>query len=193
LALSIPDAIVYLEDRGRTAASQWVLVGAIMLSAVSLGGSYFANRWYRTGDPNHVTLHEKHRDWREVCYWIDRNLAADERFLTPRFQQTFKWYAGRSEVVTWKDMPQDAQGLVQWRDRFYDVFRTKSEIPGSRWRRSLTKIDIETLRQLAREYDFKYVVVDRTVRDVKRHHRDVIPVFRNNCFAVFRVREAPAE
>jgi hypothetical protein len=190
LALSLNVAVVTLQAQGRRSASQWLLVGTILLAGVSLGESYFYNRWYRTGDPNHINSHKTHSDWREVCYWIDDRFPPDERFLTPRFQQTFKWYAGRSEVFSWKDVPQDARGIVEWYQRYRDIFRTKSEIPGSRWRSSVAQIDVETLRRLADKYDFRYIVVDRKLRDPQGRH-PVVPVFQNDSFTIFRLRDAP--
>jgi hypothetical protein len=190
LALCLADGLVYLESRAGGAITQWLLVAAMMVAGLSLGEHYFFNRWYRTGDPHHINWHDKHRDWREICDWIDDHVPAGECFLTPRYQQTFRWYAGRSEVVNWKDIPQDARGIVEWRTRFYDVFRTRSALPGRRWRHSLTQIDIHTLRSLAKKYNFRYVVVDRTIRDVQPGHPDVIPVCQNKSFAVYRLQLA---
>ena len=54
---------------------------------------------------------------RDSCDWIKNNTPADARFITPDQQQTFKWYAHRSEVVNWKDVPQDAEAMVDWSQR----------------------------------------------------------------------------
>src|SRR4029079_19192961 len=51
-------------------------------------------------------------EWREMCEWVSRNTPSDALFLTPRNQQTFKWDANRAEVVSGKDFPQDAAGIV---------------------------------------------------------------------------------
>ena len=56
-------------------------------------------------------------DWQEACRWIEQHVAADACLLTPEDHQTFKWYAGRSELVTWKDIPQNAQAIVLWQQR----------------------------------------------------------------------------
>ena len=58
-----------------------------------------------------------YRNWLRVCDWIKNNTPADAKFITPDQQQTFKWYAHRSEVVNWKDVPQDAEALVDWSGR----------------------------------------------------------------------------
>lgn len=59
-------------------------------------------------------------DWVEfvdVCRWIDENTPADALFLTPYRNIGFKWYAQRAEYVTWKDCPQDAAGILEWKKR----------------------------------------------------------------------------
>ena len=80
-----------------------------------------------------------HLDWQEACLWAsdDRNMPPTARFITPRMAQTFKWYAHRAEVATWKDMPQDAKELVQWRTRIQDLFH---DTDGSDPRLSLARI-----------------------------------------------------
>jgi hypothetical protein len=62
------------------------------------------------------------RDWLAVCRWARLSSQEDAVFLTPRHQQTFKWYAGRAEVVNWKDVPQDAASLREWDRRFQEIF-----------------------------------------------------------------------
>lgn len=57
------------------------------------------------------------RHWQAVCSWSRTHTSPDAVFLTPRGQQTFKWYAHRSEVVSWKDVPQDSVGITEWQQR----------------------------------------------------------------------------
>ena len=59
--------------------------------------------------------------WRHVCNWARRNTPSDALFLTPRAPQSFRWYSGRGEVVNYKDLPQDAVSMLQWRDRMQAV------------------------------------------------------------------------
>ena len=61
--------------------------------------------------------------WREICDWAAANTPPDAVFLTPRDTQSFHWYAGRSEVVGYKDIPQDAVGIVEWWRRVGDIYR----------------------------------------------------------------------
>jgi hypothetical protein len=98
-----------------------------------------------------------YRDWRAVCRWIE--ISTDEKalWLTPRYQQTFKWYTGRSEFVCWKDAPQDAVGLVAWRSRLREAY-TYSETG------ALIETPLKTLLQLNQKYQIKYLLVDRRIQ-----------------------------
>ena len=60
---------------------------------------------------------ETFQNWVKVCDWIQTHTDRAAVFITPHQQQTFKWYAGRTEVVCWKDIPQDAESIIQWRER----------------------------------------------------------------------------
>ena len=98
-------------------------------------------------------------DWIDVCSWIDDNAPRDARFITPRMQQTFKWRAQRAEVVNWKDIPQDARGIVAWWRRLKDVHWTGSEETGE-WRRSLTEAPPEELLLIGRDYGARYLLTE---------------------------------
>lgn len=66
-------------------------------------------------DPARIAAIARH--WQTVCSWSRTHTPPDAVFLTPRGQQTFKWYAHRSEVVSWKDVPQDSAGIAEWQQR----------------------------------------------------------------------------
>ncbi len=97
-----------------------------------------------------------YEDWVAVCQWVEGSTAADEVLLTPRHQQTFKWYSNRAEVVNWKDVPQDVESLIQWRIRFSDVFPP-------RLGRRRTTIRYDQLRKMHEKYGVRWMVVDRRV------------------------------
>ena len=99
-------------------------------------------------------------DWRSVCRWVEENTDVSARFLTPHAQQTFKWYAGRSEVVTWKDIPQNASAVVEWWRRYREVY------PPLVQRYDLAAHSDKGLREMANRYGASYIIVDRT-----RYHR----------------------
>jgi hypothetical protein len=98
--------------------------------------------------------------WREACDWAarDENVPPDATFLTPRMSQTFKWYAGRGEAGTWKEIPQDARGIDQWWRRMQAFFATGDPPPWDRWYNSPGDLGAVQLRQLAAAYHFQYVV-----------------------------------
>ena len=118
------------------------------------------------------------RHWRDACRWIDEHLPTDAVCLTPTNHQSFKWYASRAEVVTWKDVPQDAQGLTQWYERLQAVraWRT-SPNPTTASRR---------LSDLRRNYDFDFVV---TGWPSTRLSNEMVPIYRNAYYAVHRFAE----
>lgn len=110
--------------------------------------------WNRQASPE--VQQATFRDWLAVCRWIRVATPEDEIFLTPRHQQSFKWYAGRAEVVNWKDVPQDAAHLEEWRGRLREVFPP---------RLGTVRVSIQyrSLRELADRYGVRYLVVDRRV------------------------------
>ena len=95
--------------------------------------------------------------WREMCDWAATETPTDALFLTPRLAQTFRWYAGRSEVVSRKDVPQDAAGIVEWWRRLNRIYATDL---GSRevWRESLAELGATRLNELGAEFGADYVI-----------------------------------
>ncbi|MGD9721343.1 MAG: DUF6798 domain-containing protein [Pirellulales bacterium] len=98
--------------------------------------------------------------WREACEWARANTPADAVFLTPRLAQTFRWYAARAEVVSRKDIPQDAAGIVEWWRRNCFVHMAGAGTPQARWRRSLTELSAAQLRTLGRQFGADYVITE---------------------------------
>ena len=133
-----------------------------MAAAVALSGVFLANKALpRLGillPPADGRLRAP-LAWQDVCQWVNENTPADALFLTPRTNQSFKWHAGRAEVVTRKDIPQDARHIVEWNERIRDVFYTDAagqtliepfSSPGT--------IGTERVLELAEKYGFDYVV-----------------------------------
>ena len=109
---------------------------------------------------------DKYQDWRKVCAWVAQSTDPDDRFLTPYQNQTFKWYAGRSEVVTWKDVPQDAININEWWRRISTLQPrlTLAPLPHSsgQSRNSLAEWTEAELLVVARRYGCRYVVFDHS-------------------------------
>jgi hypothetical protein len=104
-------------------------------------------------------------DWIEVCDWIRDNTAVDALFLTPRDQQTFKWYAHRAEVVNGKDIPQDAARIVTWQQRYQDVYPpfvkyNEYTFVDTRYF-GLLAFNDQLLRERGQKYAANYLLVER--------------------------------
>ncbi len=99
-------------------------------------------------------------DWLEVCRWAKENTPADAVFLTPRYSNTFKWRADRAEVVTWKDVPQDAEHLEQWWKRNRDIHERDNWTETYRWLDTPADKGFDRLAELAQKYHFQYVILE---------------------------------
>jgi hypothetical protein len=119
------------------------------------------------------------QSWVDVCKWIKTNTPKNALFLTPRSAQSFKWRTGRAEVVTRKDIPQSAAGIVEWSDRLRTIHDV--EIDGERTSaRTLGHLGTTRLRELAAKYRFDYIVTER------RRAVALPIVYENDVYAVYR-------
>ncbi|TWT95910.1 hypothetical protein Pla108_29870 [Botrimarina colliarenosi] len=104
--------------------------------------------------------------WIEMCQWIEENTPPEAVFLVPQRSHTFKWRAERPEVVTYKDIPQDARSMVEWRRRYEDVFQIGDGPNGERrWTPSLAALGAKRLRELGDEYGARYALSQAPPRD----------------------------
>jgi hypothetical protein len=132
--------------------------------------------------PSDTLLPQRYVDWLAVCQWIQENTPADSLWLTPPYQQTFKWYAGRAEVVCWKDVPQDNAAIIQWYRRLQQCKLPRHSNGKPRgW-------NADELIELAREYRFQWILVDRTYQDQPPLLESKYPLLVDNrSFAVFYI------
>jgi hypothetical protein len=123
--------------------------------------------------------------WRAACEWVAASgeIPTDARFLTPRMSQTFKWYARRSEVVTWKDVPQDARSIVQWWDTLHAVHAARTSQGGYRWHNSLAEVGTERIERLGRRYEADYVLTVRWPR------LGLPVVYENHFYVIYRLSD----
>ena len=128
--------------------------------------------------------------WQAICDWVARETPPDALFLTPRDQQTFKWYAGRPEIVTRKDVPQDAQGLVEWKRRLEEVYPRDAE----HQRHDLAAFSDAELVQIARKYGARYVLIDhsRATRRINLPRVYAVPEGPNPAFVIYLVPDSSA-
>lgn len=95
--------------------------------------------------------------WREICGWVRDNSPADACFLTPRGATSFHWYTGRREVVNWKDIPQDAPSILEWRKRIVDCFSVDGSLKSLVT--STAALGGERLRAAAEAYGADHIIV----------------------------------
>ncbi len=126
------------------------------------------------------------RSWQRTCRWISTTLPSDIRVLTPRNQQTFKWCAGRSEVVSWKDIPQDAGGIVRWWETLQAVY-PQEVVQGG-----LGALSDRRLVELAHKYGAQYILIDRARTTRRLGMWRVFPHGwdRESRFSLYRVPDA---
>jgi hypothetical protein len=98
--------------------------------------------------------------WCDACQWAAENTPASALFLTPRLNLTFKWRAGRAEVVNRKDIPQDADSIMQWHNRIRNIYYATIEGVEEPLD-SLGVLGTEKVRDLALKYDADFVLMDR--------------------------------
>ena len=139
-----------------------LLYGAILLYApletlASLGDlrTRFAYSRIESGPPKAAD------DWIAVCGWIRENTPKTSKFWVPREAATFQWHARRSDVGVWKNIPQDAEGIVEWYRTMQNLFSYKEDGTAC-WNRSLTILlwwkTNEEIDRLRTEYGFEYIV-----------------------------------
>ena len=131
---------------------------------------------------------DRYLDWVRVCQWIRVNTRRDASFLTPLRQQTFKWYAHRSEVATRKDVPQNARSLVQWQQRMQDL--RPLQLNGVDQLNSADQGEVQKLLAVCRSYGVTHVLIDRLDSEGSLPLTRVYPrgPEQNRHFSVFRLR-----
>ena len=132
----------------------------IAWESVSIGRSTADQRSLPTypGDDER-TLNTYH-NWRKVCRWIFENSDRDSVFITPVEQQTFKWHAQRAEVACWKDMPQDAEGVVEWRRRVSELRGIETFDPVGYF-----GLSNEQLKYLVDQYQVTHFLMPQSMED----------------------------
>lgn len=178
LPLALATAVVNLLERA--AGAPWSRKGGRSLArmlAPAAGCAALAWALSAPGRYTNAANWKKPGNWEafvEACRWIDQNTPREALFLTPRQNVGFKWYAERAELVTWKDCPQDAVGIVEWKDRLELVARWRSQ----HFRGGFSEA---ALASLARRTGIGYVLAWNV--DPWR----IEPIYRNEGFSVYAV------
>jgi hypothetical protein len=133
----------------------------VALVAMAAGGHLIglvAARWQRPWPPAAVRL-DDFASWRSACEWIRNHAPTDAVCVIPRDAYSFKWFAERADVVNWKDIPQNAAGLVEWRRRMNDLYTVGVDDAGRPiLLGSPEKWTAHRVRAVAHRYGARYVV-----------------------------------
>lgn len=174
--------LVLQVKHARPALAKWATAAMILVAVGHLG--YYAIRRPFPDVPRACGLDPSDFPrWRHACDWIANSgeIPPGGRFLTPRLCRTFKWYTGHSEVVTWKDIPQDAQSIVEWWQRLDEIYATGSFDPWEQWYPSLADEGVVRLREIASRYQADYVLTTAEPR------LDLPVLYENGSFIVYRI------
>ncbi len=125
--------------------------------------------------------------WADICDWVRVNAPADACFLTPRGAATFTWRTDRREVVSWKNSPQDARSLVEWRRRIVDCFSPNGGLAGME--QSTAALGPDRVRLVMERYGADHAIVPLDAPRIaelpgRRLHA-------NDLYAVYRLETTP--
>jgi hypothetical protein len=162
--------------------ARWITATLVVICGIHLGAYGFER------PPGTVPRGDKrvqHPEWRLACEWIAQSPAIPlhATFLTPMESQTFKWRTRRAEVVTRKDIPQDARTIVAWWRRLEEIHGTKSGDPEYEWHASLTERGAERLEQLGAKYGARYLLTEAQPR------LSLELLYANRVYAVYRLSD----
>ncbi len=176
----------------RTLARQSAWGGGLLLLLLLLAGGHlvqvvwqrYHHRWPRAESR---MSRQQFRAWVEVCRQAGKlpSRGGPAVFLTPRYTQTFHWYARRAEVVNWKDVPQDAPSLARWWRRLVDVYDYRRLKGTGPWE----QLPPGELLRLARRYGAGWAIVPR----VTGREYPFSVEFANEHFVLYRLPRRQAE
>ena len=129
-------------------------------------------------------------EWIDMCLWIKEHTPKNAQFWIPRDGQTFKWHARRADIGVWKNIPQDAASIVQWRKAMDDLYKFKSEDGIVQTDRLITtllnaKTDDE-IAVLRKQYRFDYILCAQSF--IMPSHETLELVYENDVYCLYRVR-----
>ena len=116
-------------------------------------------------------------DWLDVCQWMRENTPEDAQVRTPLESWGFKWYAQRAEYVSYKDCPQDAAGILEWRRRQHYIYED--------WDTRYATFSREALLELVNKEGITYFICRAKIAEF-----DIKPVYKNAHYRVYRLADA---
>ena len=148
-------------DRLLPGRRRLIQAGLVLLLALDLAAQ--RSHWPLPGatvSPR-ADVHVNAPAWADICDWVTEHTPPGARFLTPRGSASFTWRTGRPEVVSWKNSPQDAASLVEWRRRIIDCFSRDGRLADLE--RSTATLGMERLRDVAERYAAEFAIVPANV------------------------------
>jgi len=179
VALLFASLVARLRE-ARMPLGPWLGASAALVIAMHVASYGWQRSW--DGQPR-GDKSVRHPEWGMACEWIAHSgrVPPQARFLTPKESQTFKWRTGRGEVVTRKDIPQDAASIVEWWRRLQEIHGTGSDDPRNQWHASLTELGAERLRRLGARYGADYLLTEAEPR------LPLEVLYANRVYAVYRL------
>ncbi len=192
LALAATVAAI-LEDDGlvcRVIRVTPAVVRGVVVVALGLDLGVEAVHWPLPGRAvvSRADLKVDARAWADACAWVRDHVPSDACFLTPRASASFLWRTGRREVVCWKNSPQDARSLVEWRRRIVDCLSPDDGI--TRLGASTAAFGADRMRAVAARYGATHAIVPLDTCGL-----DALPfprLYANAGFAVLRLEPLTA-
>lgn len=160
----------------------------MFVATIPFAGGLVWALWHPAIDRNPSGLSaDRWNNWVAACRWIEREVPADALFLTPRYNFAFKWYAHRAEYVAFKDCPQDAVSLVEWKRRL-DAVQAWRQL---NFARGFTKAAVTALHQ---QTGIDYIIAWRVRHPGGKLEDPYVqaPIYSNDSFAVYRVADPDA-
>ena len=180
-ALLVDDAACSRALPGRPALVRGLVVAALLADAVVQ-----SRHWPLPGRPPVPCRADSKVEaaaWADACGWVRAHVPPGSRFLTPRGAASFTWRTGMPEVVAWKNSPQDAASLLEWRRRIVDCFSRDGRLADME--RSTAALGAARMREVADRYAADHAIVPRDVAGI-----DALPferLYANEGYAVFRL------
>lgn len=187
-----------LQER-RAARARILLLGCLVFMAGSLVFSS-AKRFTKPMKPRSCSGASCGQTWLDLCQFVRENTEKTDIFVVPYTTRTFRWFTGRSVVGVWKDIPQDAQGLMDWwqrmQDQFYG-FDPSKPVQAYGRTASFTLLPKQKFEYLKKEYGASYVVRNKNdlkgravVTEMPNGIGDYELIYENKDFELRRLKSA---
>ena len=186
LALALVVATCFSEPEvikklfGSVAIARW---GIVLLLAIDLVSE--SRHWPLPGrDVQPRSDKFLHVDaWHDVCQWSSKHTSETACFIVPRRASTFVWNTGRAEVVSWKNIPQAAESIVEWRQRIVTCFSRDGTLRNMETDAAM--IGRKHLIEIARQYGADHAIAAAKIQDLEGP--GLRRLYVNDFYAVYHI------